>query len=173
MKKCVILLIIISLFYISISSFFSKKLAVPSDALRIRIIPNSNSNYDQLVKGKVKDKLEVTLYDLLRNASSSAEARKIIINNLDLVDKDVSKILSGENYGYKIKYGYNYFPMKRYKGIKYEEGYYESLLVTLGKGEGDNWWCVLFPPLCLIEAEENTEIEYKSMVKELLEKYLS
>ncbi|MBQ9011225.1 MAG: stage II sporulation protein R, partial [Bacilli bacterium] len=53
-----------------------------------------------------------------------------------------------------------------YKGVKYKEGYYESLLVTLGKGKGDNWWCVLFPPLCLIEADESSDVQYKSFVKE-------
>ena len=55
------------------------------------------------------------------------------------------------------------------KGIEYDEGYYESLLITLGEGKGDNWWCVLFPPLCLIEAEESTEVEYKSFIKEIIE----
>jgi len=49
---------------------------------------------------------------------------------------------------------------------------YESLLVTLGSGKGDNWWCVLFPPLCLLEAEESDKIEYKFFVQELIEKYL-
>ena len=48
---------------------------------------------------------------------------------------------------------------------------YESLVVTLGKGEGDNWWCVLFPPICMIEAEESTDVEYTTMVKEMMNKY--
>ena len=81
--------------------------------------------------------------------------------------------MKNKEYSYDIDYGMHYFPEKVYKGIKYEEGYYESLLITLGKGEGNNWWCVLFPPLCVLEAEEtNTnEIKYKSFVKELIEKY--
>ena len=66
----------------------------------------------------------------------------------------------------------NYFPEKEYKGTIYEEGEYESLLITLGSGEGNNWWCVLFPPLCLIEAEESEEVEYSFFIKELFEKYL-
>ena len=175
MKKCVILLIVIVLFYVFISNSLVNSLTIPSDALRIRIVPNSNSNYDQFVKGKVKNKLEITMYDLLKDAKSSAEARRIIENNFDLFDKDVENVLKNENYdlGYEVNYGYNYFPLKEYKGIRYEEGYYESLLVTLGKGEGDNWWCVLFPPLCLIEADEGDEVEYKSIVKEILQKYLS
>ena len=74
--------------------------------------------------------------------------------------------------GYTINYGKNYFPEKKYKGITYSEGYYESVLVTLGSGEGENWWCVLFPPFCLIEAEENDEVEYKFFLQELIEKIL-
>ena len=175
MKKYIILIMIICFFYIFVSNSLAKELTIPNDALRIRIIPNSNSNYDQFIKGKIKDKLEITMYDLLKNARSSEEARNIIVDNLELVDKDVKNILNRENYklGYDIKYGYNYFPSKEYRGIKYEEGYYESLLVTLGKGEGDNWWCVLFPPLCLIEADESDDVQYKSLVKEILQKYLS
>lgn len=175
MKKTVLLLLIIGVFYVFVSDALAKNLTIPEDAIRIRIIPNSNSAFDQDIKRKVKDKIEITMYDLLKDAENSKEAEEIIKNNLELVDKDVQKILSDENYdkGYKINFGENYFPEKTYKGVKYEEGYYESLLITLGKGEGDNWWCVLFPPLCLIEAEENTEVEYKSIVMELIEKYLS
>ena len=175
MKKTIILILLIGIFYVFISDALAKNLMIPEDAIRIRIIPNSNLAFDQDVKGKVKDKLEITMYDLLKDAESSEEAKEIIKNNLELVDNDVKNILSKENYnkGYKIDFGMNYFPSKEYKGIKYEEGYYESLVITLGKGEGDNWWCVLFPPLCLIEGEEDTEVEYKSIVMEILDKYLS
>ena len=175
MKKTIILILLIGVFYVFISDVLAKNLMIPNDAIRIRIIPNSNSAFDQDIKLKVKDKLEITMYDLLKGAESSEEAKAIIENNLELVDKDVKNILSEENYnkGYKINFGMNYFPSKEYKGVKYEEGYYESLVITLGKGEGDNWWCVLFPPLCLIEGEEDTEVEYKSIVMEILDKYLS
>ncbi|MEI3507940.1 MAG: stage II sporulation protein R [Bacilli bacterium] len=88
--------------------------------------------------------------------------------------KEVGDVLQREKYdkNYQVNFGSNYFPEKEYKGVKYEEGYYEFLLVTLGEGKGDNWWCVLFPPLCLIEADESTDVEYKSIVKELIDKYL-
>lgn len=174
MKKIICLLIGIFIFYVFISNSLAKSLTIPNDAIRIRIIPNSNSSFDQDIKKKVKDKIEITMYDLLKDAKSSKEAYDIIENNLELVDKDVQKVLNFENYdkGYNVNFGKNYFPQKEYKGIKYEEGYYESLLITLGKGEGDNWWCVLFPPLCLIEGEENDSVEYKSIVMEILNKYL-
>ncbi|MDD6323038.1 MAG: stage II sporulation protein R [Bacilli bacterium] len=174
MKKIICLLLGIFIFYVFISNSLARSLTIPDDAIRIRIIPNSNSSFDQDIKKKVKDKIEITMYDLLKDAKSSKEAYDIIENNLELVDKDVQKVLNFENYdkGYNVNFGKNYFPQKEYKGVKYEEGYYESLLITLGKGEGDNWWCVLFPPLCLIEGEENDSVEYKSIVMEILNKYL-
>ena len=174
MKKSIILLLCIFVFYMYISNSVVRGLSIPEDALRIRIIPNSNSEFDQRIKRSVRDELEITLYDLLKDAKNSSEASEIIKNNLSLVDKDVKRVLNNNNYNldYNINYGYNYFPEKEYKGVKYEEGYYESLLVTLGKGEGDNWWCVLFPPLCLIEAEDSDDVQYKSFVEEILEKYI-
>ena len=114
------------------------------------------------------------MYELLKNTKGVEEARRIINNNLTYIDEEVRLTLMKLNYelGYDINFGLNYFPSKEYKGITYEEGYYESLVITLGEGKGENWWCVLFPPLCLIEANENDEVEYTSFVKELLEKYL-
>lgn len=157
-------------FYTFSSYALEKTVKIPDNALRIRVIPNSNSQEDQKVKEKVKNKMQVTMYNLLKDSKDVSEARNIVENNLDLVDDEVKKILLAENYQkqYNINYGYNYFPSKSYKGVTYEEGYYESLVVKLGEGKGDNWWCVLYPPLCLIE-EDNSD--YKSLVKEVLDRY--
>lgn len=155
----------------------TEAVTIPDEAIRIRIIPNSNSNYDQQIKIKLSNVLQNQLYNLLINVKGVENARNVIQENLEKIDNTVSSTLNQENYnlGYKINYGLNYFPEKTYKGIKYEEGNYESLLITLGEGKGDNWWCVLFPPLCLIEAEESEEseeVEYKFFIQELIEKYL-
>ena len=63
------------------------------------------------------------------------------------------------------------FPKKKYKGITYKEGNYESLVIELGDAKGNNWWCVLFPPLCMIEAEDSTDVEYTTIAKTLIDKY--
>lgn len=173
MKKTIALFITIILFYMILGHVSAEKL-LPDDAIRLRIIPNSNSTYDQSVKLKVKDLVEKEMYDLLKDTKGSEEAREKIVLELPKIEDDVHNLLKNEAYplGYQISFGKHYFPEKKYKGITYEAGMYESLLVTLGKGEGDNWWCVLFPPLCLIEAEESTEVEYKSFVAEMIEKFL-
>lgn len=169
MKKMMVILVIL-LFIIGKNS--TKKM-IPDEAIRLRVIPNSNSSYDQEVKGKVKEAIQQDLYDLLKDTKGIHNARNKIINHLDVIEENVSAVLKKEqvSYPYTIDYGFHNFPRKEFEGITYEEGNYESLLVTLGNGKGDNWWCVLFPPLCLVEAEESTKPEYKFFLQELFEKY--
>lgn len=172
MKKTIILILSIIAIYIFIGYKFSD-IEIPEEALRIRILANSNSDYDQSVKNNVKEEIQDYVYNLLKDTKDINEARKIINSNLNSISLLTSKNLESQNYNlpFKINFGLNYFPKKEYKGIKYKEGYYESLLITLGSGKGDNWWCVLFPPLCLLEAEESTEVEYTTVVSEILKKY--
>lgn len=174
MKKTIFLILFILFTYFSISKVIESKNLIPEDAIRMRVIPNSNSEKDQNVKWKVKEKLETDVFSSLKNVKGVDEARKQIQKNLPLFEKSISDILKKENYtlGYNLHYGMNYFPSKVYKGITYKEGEYESLVVTLGEGKGDNWWCVLFPPLCMIEAEESDEVEYKLWIEEMLDKYM-
>ena len=169
MKKilCVIIIVFI------VTGVKASNFVIPEDAIRIRVVANSNSEYDQEIKLKIKEMLEIKMYNLLKDIKGVESARNIINSNLNNIENEVKNILENENYtlGYNISFGDNYFPEKKYNGVTYEEGYYESLVVTLGKGEGDNWWCVLFPPLCLLEAEESDEVEYKFFIEELFNKY--
>ena len=72
---------------------------------------------------------------------------------------------------FNVKYGINYFPEKIYKNVKYEEGNYESMIIEIGEAKGDNYWCVLFPPLCMIDAEESEEVEYSFFISEIIKKF--
>ena len=173
MKKTMILFLLIVCFYVMIGHVSAEKL-IPDDAIRLRVIPNSNTSYDQEIKIKVRDLIQKKLYILLKDTKGSTEARKKIEKELPKIEEEIKQLLNQEKYtlSYKVSFGQHYFPEKQYKGVTYQEGMYESLLITLGRGEGDNWWCVLFPPLCLIEAEESNKIEYKSFVAEMIEKYL-
>ena len=152
------------------------KIVIPKEAIRIRVIASSDEEYDQKIKKEVKSTLEKDLYNLLKDTRSIDNARTIITNNLVNIDKEVNDILKENNYNkkYDINFGYNYFPKKEYKGITYEDGMYESLVVTLGEGKGSNWWCVMYPPFCLLEAQDNntTNIKYKWYINDLINKYL-
>ena len=175
MKKTLIVLGIILTTYMIIGVKAEEIIEIPNNAIRIRVIGNSNTDYDQEKKQEIRKEVQIYMQNLLKNAKTTEEARTIIQNNITNLNKKLDTYLHQLNYDitYNINFGLNYFPEKEYKGIKYKEGLYESLLITLGEGKGNNWWCVLFPPICLLEAEETEtdEIEYKSFVKELIEKY--
>ena len=173
MKKAIFVFFIIILTYMIIGNVVATNNLIPEDAIRIRVIANSNSDYDQEIKLKVKDRLEYDMYNILKDTTDLNIARELIKTNLGSVEKNIDKVLQNENYKlpFNINFGLNYFPQKEFKGITYEEGYYESVVVTLGEGLGDNWWCVLFPPLCTLEAEESTDVEYTTMVKTVIDKY--
>ena len=173
MKKIILLLtIIVSIFIYKENK--NNEVIIPDTAIRLRVIPNSNSALDQNMKLKVKDYLEDNTYNLLKDTNDINTARKIIKDNIDDIDKNVSTIFTDNNYNmdYNINYGYNYFPTKEYRGIKYKEGYYESIVISIGDAKGDNFWCVLFPNLCLIDTENTTDIEYKSWALEKINKIL-
>lgn len=154
----------------------SDEIVIPDEAIRFRVVAESNTKEDQETKTLVKEVLEDDLDALLKDSTSIDETRSILKQNKNHFESLVERTLltNKVNTGYKVNFGLNYFPEKNYKGVIYEEGYYESLVVTLGSGNGENWWCVLFPPLCLMEGEDtNTdEVEYKSFVKEMIDKYL-
>ena len=173
MKK-VFVFILMLLIVVSVYKKSNDAVKIPDSAIRFRILANSNSPRDQKIKEDIRDKMQKELYSLLQNSKSIDDSRKIINSNMGNFDEILKDSMKDIEYSYSIDYGMHYFPSKTYKGITYDEGNYESLLVTLGSGKGDNWWCVLFPPLCLLEAEESSDVkdvEYKSFIKEIIEKY--
>lgn len=173
MKKIIAILSIIIIVFMSNKT--TEDVIIPSESIRIRVVAHSNNSYDQMMKQVVRNNIEKKINDLLMDANNIDEAREIIKNNISLIDESIKKTLNTNDYNvnYNIDLGYHLFPEKKYKGVVYEEGYYESVVITLGEGKGDNWWCVLFPPLCLMESNEEdiSEVEYKSFIKELIEKY--
>ena len=172
MKKIIIFILVFITLAFSYKNS-QNNIKIPNSAIRFRVLANSNSPRDQKIKEEVRDRIQKELYDILSKSTSIEDAREKINNDMLNLNNIMKEEMENKEYSYDIDYGMHYFPEKVYKGVKYNEGYYESLLITLGKGEGNNWGCVLFPPLCILEAEEtNTnEIKYKSFVKELIEKY--
>lgn len=176
MKKILLIMCILSLLYICINTKEEENI-IPDEAIRFRVVANSNTINDQNIKIQVRNTIQNEIFKLIKDSKSIEETRNIIVEHKEELSEIISNKLEELNYkeGYDITYGYNYFPKKKYKGVTYKEGKYESLVITLGSGNGDNFWCVLFPPLCLLEADEsNTEdVEYKFFIKEIIDKYLN
>lgn len=169
MKKIIYIVLIIVLTCLWISC--KNNGVLPDDSIRFRIIANSNDRLDQTTKLLIKKDLEVNLFPLLEESKSAAETRKIIEDNKEVINSTIEKY----NVTYSVNYGKNYFPEKTYNGITYDEGEYESLVITLGEASGNNWWCVMYPPLCLLENknQENSKVEYKSYLWEIISQLTS
>lgn len=164
LKKVIVVLFLVSLAFIF--SNHEEEIIIPNNAIRFRVIANSDSVEDQMKKMEIKSAVENKVYALINGENNAIEVRNIIEDNMDTI-KD---IVEEYNVPYNINYGNNYFPSKTYKGIMYPAGNYESLVITLGDGVGANFWCVLFPPLCLIDnsKEDISDVDYQLYVKKLL-----
>ncbi|EOS54172.1 stage II sporulation protein R [Paenibacillus barengoltzii] len=130
---------------------------IPQESIRLRILANSDGAADQLVKRRVRDAVVEQMNEWvaqLENPQSLEEARRVIREHLPAIEEQVGQTLKqyGKNYNYQVELGTVPFPTKMYGGAVYPAGDYEALRVTLGEGKGKNWWCVLFPPLCFIDA---------------------
>ncbi|OEF99847.1 stage II sporulation protein R [Vulcanibacillus modesticaldus] len=136
---------------------------IPDEAIRLRIIANSDSPEDQWIKRKVRDVVVENIDLWVESMGSIDEARLVINDHLPKLEQLVKETVkeSGFRYseGIKVELGKFPFPTKLYGQIVYPAGDYEALLITLGKGEGQNWWCVLFPPLCFVDMSTADAVE--------------
>lgn len=166
MKKLIIILALI----IGILSLNKNYNLNQNNTIRFRIIANSDSLEDQELKKDIIKNMSSVINES-QKSSSIEETRTYINKKLPEFNEVVEKTLleKNDNRDYKVNYGLNYFPKKEYNNEEYPEGMYESLVITLGDGKGDNFWCILFPPLCMIEENEN--YEYKSFIKEIFNKF--
>ncbi|WP_082311060.1 stage II sporulation protein R [Paenibacillus sp. FJAT-27812] len=127
---------------------------IPQEAIRLRILANSDNPADQVVKRVVRDEIVKAMNGWVTGPQTIEEARQTIIANMPEIERITAKVLKsrGFEYGSAAELGMVPFPTKMYGNQVYPAGDYEALRITLGEGKGQNWWCVLFPPLCFIDA---------------------
>ncbi len=135
---------------------------IPDEAIRLRILANSDSKEDQALKRKVRDAVNAEITVWVAELTSIEAARELIQERLPEIEKIVARVLEEEksNQNYSVDYGRNVqFPTKLYGQFLYPAGEYEAILISLGEAEGANWWCVLFPPLCFLDFSTGDAIE--------------
>jgi len=127
---------------------------IPEEAIRLRILANSDAPKDQYIKAIVRDAVVNTMNGWVTEPISVEQAREMLRARESELQQVIAATLeqNGYTYGFTTTIGQVEFPTKMYGQLVYPAGMYEALLVTLGKGEGRNWWCVLFPPLCFTDA---------------------
>lgn len=127
---------------------------IPDEAIRLRILANSDNDADQKLKRKVRDRISEEIAVWVEDIEDIEEARKMIAARTNDIQAMAQEVLQQQNsnQSVEVEYGKNIqFPVKMYGNYVYPAGEYEAVLITLGEGKGANWWCVLFPPLCFLD----------------------
>lgn len=181
MKKRILIIAALSLLLVFALTLCScsntpsqEKLA--QECVRIHIRANSSSSEDQAIKLKVRDSITEYLQTRLENCKDKSQAISVLEkeqqNLVNIANNTL--YLGGFDYKASIALKNEYFPDKQYDGYTFPEGYYDALIIYLGDGVGENWWCVAFPPLCFVpDARNGEKVTYKSWVKEWLDKMFS
>ncbi len=138
--------------------------------IRLHVLANSNSEEDQLLKYKVRDEIIKEMSKKFAQSHSLEESREIVLKNLGNLEDIATQTLrdAGCLYNVAAQHGEYTFPTKYYGSFALPAGKYEAVRVVIGQGQGANWWCVLFPPLCFAEGQiqgEHTQEEVISCIK--------
>lgn len=133
--------------------------------IRLHIIANSDSVEDQAVKLRVRDAVLAQMHEETQNKSRSK-----IINSLDEIEKTANRVLEENclDYTASAVYGKFYFPKKEYRGMTLPAGEYYGVRIVLGNGNGHNWWCVMYPPLCVSENEAGLDEDARELLENSL-----
>lgn len=156
-KKCVICLTLVILMGLLLFyTYIGDSGNTHEGIIRLHVIANSDTAGDQALKLKVRDAV-IEYMENQDGLHSADDMREYLKDNLGRLEKIAEGVIASEGYDYPAdaNLGIRYIPEKTYGDITFPAGTYEALNITIGSGEGENWWCVLFPPLCLLD--EGTE----------------
>ncbi len=144
-----------------------------NDYLRIHVRANSNSKVDQDIKYKVKDEVVKFITPYAAQCVDKQTAEKVIGGILGDIEKVCDRVLkeNGFTYTSRASVRAEEFPTRVYGDLTLENGVYDALIIELGTGTGDNWWCVIYPPLCFTSA--NTDVEYRSLIYDIIQKFFN
>lgn len=148
-----------------------KESPVTTEYLRIHIRADSNEALAQQVKYKVKDKVVEYLTPIIAQIRTKEQAKQKLNENLSQIKKVVDNTLkqNGFKYTSTVKLQSEHFPLRTYGEFTLESGIYDALIIELGSGEGNNWWCVVYPPLCFTGS--GTNYTYKSKIFEIIKEF--
>ncbi len=162
--------IVLTLIFCGIKNGGNQQEINPEDYLRIHIRANSDEQIDQNVKYKVKDAVVESLIPILAECTTKSEAKKILKNNFSVIENVANNVLKANGFGYKSSANFSreYFPTRVYDKVTLLEGEYDALVLNLGQGGGNNWWCVVYPAFCFLETKNSDNIVYISQIWDII-----
>lgn len=168
MKKIAVVVSVVAMILIVILGTTYKQ--VDTNYLRIHIRANSNLEIDQNVKYKIKDQIVLTLTPLIANCDSFENVKNVMADNLKIIDSVANQVLKDNGFTYtaKSKLCVEEFPTRAYGEFVLQAGFYDAIIVELGEAKGDNWWCVVYPPLCFVSSGSGTNIVYRSRILDMI-----
>ncbi len=171
MKKFLIALLILGGIAGIAFTFGGKTSDEAASYLRVHIRADSNEPQAQAVKYKVRDKVVEFLTPLVASCESKEEAMQKTESALGKIESVAESVLraNGFDYGARASLRKEDFPTRVYDGVTLDAGVYDALILELGSGKGDNWWCVVYPPLCFTSGNGN--VVYKSKIAEIIKKF--
>lgn len=136
--------------------------AIYDDTIRLHILANSDSDEDQALKIAVRDAVLLKHGEELGSCRTKCEAAKKVSELLPKIRKTAEETVRKNGYTYtvNIRMGEEYYPTRRYEGFTLPAGTYLSLIIELGDADGQNWWCVMYPPLCVGASVEDAAVSY-------------
>jgi stage II sporulation protein R len=137
---------------------------IPKESIRLRILANSDSAQDQALKREIRDAIVARMQDWVTGPHTLEEARAVVKAHLPEFDLLVGDMIRERGYSYEhqVELGIVPFPTKMYGDEVYPAGNYEALRIIIGSGQGQNWWCVLFPPLCFVDSFTGEAVAVKA-----------
>ncbi len=157
-EKAVLVGFVIALlfFFTGFTAFAAQCEQIPNEVFRLHVLANSDSEEDQALKLKVRDRLLAETGALFGSCMTKIEAMDTAKGNLALLQQAAQDVIEKEGYFYPVTIEVDniFFENRQYDEITMPAGQYDALKVSIGKGEGKNWWCVLFPAMCLPVAQK-------------------
>lgn len=134
---------------------------IPAEAIRLRILANSDSAQDQEIKRMVRDAVNEQITLWVQELTSLEKAKEVLNSKLPEVQNIAEKVVAeqGSTQSVNVEFGKVQFPTKLYGQFLYPAGEYQAILITLGEGTGANWWCVLYPPLCFLDFSNGVAVQ--------------
>jgi stage II sporulation protein R len=149
-------IIMIAILILLGTSLYLEEKPLNKSVLRLHVIANSDSLADQALKIQVKDAVVEMMKKEFAGMDNMEQARQAALEDIPEIKRTAEAVVqaNGYNYPVQVSLGEYQFPTKSYGNLVLPQGEYQAVRVTIGGGEGKNWWCVLFPPLCMVSSSE-------------------